>query len=43
MRRIEMVDPIKHQIHWILNGFGVINDPTTTCTGSRRRLKLAIV
>src|SRR5512142_2614265 len=30
--RIERVDPEKHQIHWLLNGFGVINDQTTTCT-----------
>ena len=30
--RIEMVDPAKHQIHWVLNGFGVVNDQTTTCT-----------
>ena len=30
--RVERVDPEKHQIHWVLNGSGVINDQTTTCT-----------
>ncbi len=29
---VQTVDPEKHQIHWVLNGLGVTNDQTTTCT-----------
>ncbi len=30
--KVEAVDPVKHQIHWVLSGMGVTNDQTTTCT-----------
>ncbi len=29
---IEMVDPEKHRIQWVLRGLGVTNHQTTTCT-----------
>jgi hypothetical protein len=30
--RVEMVNPEKHQIQWVLNGPGIINHQTTTLT-----------
>lgn len=29
---VEMVDPVKHQVQWILRGPAIINHQTTTCT-----------
>ena len=30
--KVEMVDPDRHQIQWVLSGFGFTNHQTTTCT-----------